>query len=237
MTSVGHEHCVLELGGALLVAREDGPAVPGDVELRTALREHGLDGEHVALLEPELVLVAAVRHEGRRVEGGADAVPAVLADDTVAAHIGRVGARVADFREARAGSDDGDRGVEGPARGVDEPAARGVDVADAHGAAVVAKNAVDENAHVERDDVAVPEDARVRNPVANDVVWRRADRLGKAHVVVRRGIRACEAPTAQSRRRRRAQSRRWEAPAATMRSCTSASMASVVTPGAASAHA
>ena len=228
---------MLELGGALLVAREDGPAVPGDVELRTALREHGLDGEHVALLEPELVLVAAVRHEGRRVEGGADAVPAVLADDTVAAGVGRVGARVADFREARAGSDDGDRGVEGPARGVDEPAARGVDVADAHGAAVVAKNTVDENAHVERDDVAVPEDARVRNPVANDVVWRRADRLGKAHVVVRRGIRACEAPTAQSRRRRRAQSRRWEAPAATMRSCTSASMASVVTPGAASAHA
>src|SRR5262249_37776876 len=81
---LAYEDGVLELGGALAVLGDRGPAVRPYVVADRAQGEHGLDGERHARFHRHVVVrVVVVRHYQPGVERGADPVPGEVAHHAV----------------------------------------------------------------------------------------------------------------------------------------------------------
>ena len=185
---LGHAHRVLELGRQLAVARHGGPAVGEDLHVRLAEVDHRLDGEQHAGLEHDAVAgLAVVQDVGPVVEHAAEAVAAKIAHDAAALALGEVLDGGADMAGGVAGLHRRHAAHQRLVGHLDQPLGPARDVADRIHAAGIAMPAVEDQRHVDIDDVALLQRLGVGNAVADDVIDRRADGLGEAAIVERRG--------------------------------------------------
>lgn len=152
----------------------------------TARADHRLDREtHTRLGDPHGLVLGVMRDVGGAVEEGVDTMAAIGRDDGAVVGFGVLFDGVADVAEGEARLDrfDGEAGAF--ARGFDEVDVCGVEGggADVVGFVEVAVVAVVVEGDVEVDDVAVEEDAGVRDTVADDFVDGGAEGFGEVLVV------------------------------------------------------
>src|SRR5450830_41005 len=186
VAGVGDQQGVFPLCGELAVLGDGGPAVAQYLGVSLALVDHRLDGEGHAGFQFHARTGAAVVQDLRLfVEHLADAVAAELANHREAVLFSVLLDHFTDIAQAAAGFDDFNGLVHaflghlGQALGPDRHSA---DVEHAAGITVVA---VFDDRDVDVQGVAVFQRLVARNPVADHVVDRGADRLGEALVVQR----------------------------------------------------
>ena len=168
------------------VGRRDRPAVRADPRLVAAEREHRLDGEAQAGLEPAAAAAGAVVRDLRLlVHLGADAVADVGAHDAVAARDADVLDRRSDVLERVARHRRGDAREHRRAGVVDELPRPRPGVPDDPGPRGVAVPAVDDGARVDRDELALADAPRVGDAVDDLVVDRDAERVAERREVAR----------------------------------------------------
>ena len=170
---------VLELGGALAVLGDDGPAVVPHVPLDRAQVEHRLDGEGHPGLDHGVVLrgrVVVGDHQPG-VERRADAVAGEVAHHAIAKTLGIALDHPADDVDLAAGHGRLDAAHHGLVGALDEQPGLLVDVAAEVRGVGVSVDAADEGGDVDVDDVAVLERAVVGDAVADDLVDAGAQRL------------------------------------------------------------
>ena len=164
--------------------------------------DHGLDRKrHAGLAGADGLVPGVVWDVGRRVVGAVDAVADVVPD-----HVAPLALRVpldgvAEISNQRARLDQLYGLVEGLARGLDHAhrvRVRARLVPDVVGLVQVGVVAVVVERDVQVDDVPVDEGALVGYAVADDLVHRRAHRLGEAAVVERRRVRLIRSSIAVS---------------------------------------
>ncbi len=120
---------------------------------------------------------------GGVVENEAETVTAEIAHDRASLGFGIGLDRMADIAGRRAGADDVDPPHHGVVRDVTKSPGFDADVADKEHAARIAVPAIHDHSDVDVYDVAFLEGLWARNPVADDVIDRRADGLGEAAIV------------------------------------------------------
>src|SRR5262249_28690380 len=131
--------------------------------------------------------LAEVLHLRRLVEAPTDAVAHEIAHDAAALRLDVLLDGRADVAEARAVLHLGDPDVERASRRLGDQPGVGARPADVERGRRVAVEALVDRGHVDVDDVAVLEDLRAGDAVADDLVDARADALREALVVQRRG--------------------------------------------------
>ena len=192
VTVGGHQHRVLPLRGQRMVRGDDRPAVGERADRRAAGVDHRLDGEDHSGLQQEAGPGPPVVHDLRLlVELPADPVAAEFADDREMVALGELLDRVADVAQPRAGLDGADAAphrLEGCLHQALRLDRRRADVE--HPARIAVPPVLDHR-DVDVDDVARLELLVARDPVADDVVDRRADRrrirtMARGRVVERR---------------------------------------------------
>ena len=182
---------MFELRRQRTVARHRRPAVVEQFHLRPAKVDHRLDGEDHARLEQRALAGLASMDDVRRVvEHPADAVAAEIAHHRAALRLGERLDRVADVAEGVARPRRGDAATETRPGDVDQPPRLQRHVADQVHPAGVAVPAVDDDGHVDVDDVAVLQALGTGNAVADDVIDADARGMGVAAVEDRRRHRA-----------------------------------------------
>src|ERR1700731_2888853 len=146
--------------------------------MRTAKIDHRLDGEEHAWLEQHAVAAAAVMENvGFIVKEAAKAMAAKVAHDGTAFGLGIFLDRRADIA-GRCARPDGRHAAHQRLIGYLHEALRPTgDVANKIHPARIAVPAIEDQGHVDVDDVAVPEWFAVGHSVANDMVDRGADRF------------------------------------------------------------
>ena len=115
-------------------------------------------------------------------EGLAHAVARVVAHHPVVEALGVFLDHSADDIDFATGPHRSDPALHRSARALDERSRPSVDLADRVGRVRVAVDAVEIGGDVQVDEVALLEDGRVGDAVADDLVDRGADRFGEAHV-------------------------------------------------------
>ena len=199
--SLRHADRVLELRRQRAVARHRGPAVGQHLHMRAAEIDHRLDGEEHAGPQHD-----AFAGRGRRARCWArrgTAAEAVAAEVAHHAHVLRLDEgldRGADVAGGGARPDHGDAAHHGLIGDLDQPLGAARDFADRVHAAGIAVPAVEDQRHVDVDDVAVLQRLVVGDAVADHVVDRGAGRLVVAAIHQRRRQRAVvEAKSSTSR--------------------------------------
>src|SRR3954470_14321847 len=182
-------HGVLELRGRPSVHRHDRPTVVPLHHIWRTEPQHRFDREHCAGAQACAVAgLVVVMHVRRGVELLADAMTDELAHDAKSLVLCDRLDGAPDVAHAAPGPHRIDTDVQAPLRDVDEVPGRGIDVADEERCRAVAVHAVEIDRDVAVDDVAGHERAVVGDPVRDDLVDRRADRLRKAAIAQRAGI-------------------------------------------------
>ena len=181
-----------ELSSPLTVNGRAGPIIrPGDIPVR-AQGNHGLDGEgHPGLRLAGRLVLSIVGHVGRAVEQRVNPVPAIRPDSAAVPGLGVFLDDVAKLPDRGTRLHGLDREVEALPRRLNHPNRIGVClrlIADVVGLVQVAVVTFVVKGDVEVEDIAVQEYPLIRDTVADDLVRRGADRLGKVVVVEGRGV-------------------------------------------------
>ncbi len=156
--------------------------------MRLAEIDHRLDGEQHAGLELEPFAGLAVMQDVRPVvEHAAQAVAAEIAHHAAALALGIGLDGGADIAGGGARLDGGHAPHQRVIGDLEQPLGGAGDLADRIHAARIAMPAVDDQRHVDIEDVALFQRARTRDAVADHMVERGADRLGKAAIIERGG--------------------------------------------------
>ena len=185
-TRLGDANGVLKLRRELAVARHSGPAVGQHLHMRAPEVDHRLDGEqHAGLQRLAFADLAVVQDVGAVVEDLAKSVPAEIAHDAAALGFGIGLDGGADMPGGSAGLHGRDAALQGLVGDADEPLGAARDAPDRKHAARVAVPTVDDERHIDVDDVALAQGLGPGNAVTHDVVDRSADRLWKAAVIER----------------------------------------------------
>ena len=196
--ALGDPDRVLELRRQRAVARHRGPAVGEHLHVRAAEIDHRLDGEEHAGLEHDAFAGAADMDDvGLVVEQPAEAVAAEIAHH---AHVLRLDIGLdggADVAGGGARPDHRDAAHHGLVGDLDQPFGAARDGADREHAAGIAMPAVEDQRHVDIDDVAFLQRLLARDAVADDVVDRGAGGLAVAAIHQRRRRAPC-GPCAKS---------------------------------------
>ena len=159
--------------------------------MRLAEIDHRLDGEQHAGLERQAFARLPVMQDVRPVvEHAAQAMAAEVAHHAAALAFGISLDRRADIAGRGAGLDRGHAAHQRIIGHLEQPLGGAADLAHAIHAARIAMPAVDDERHVDIEDVALFERARPRNAVADHVVQRGADRFREAAIIERRRDRA-----------------------------------------------
>ena len=157
--------------------------------MRAAEIDHRLDGEEHAGLEQHAFAAAAVMEDvGFVVKQAAKAMTAKIAHDGTAFGFGIFLNRGADVARRRARPHGRHAAHQRFIGHFDEALRPAGDIADEIHPARIAVPAVEDQGHVDVDDVAVLERFAVGHAVANDMIERGADRFAIAAIVERRGI-------------------------------------------------
>ena len=135
-----------------------------------------------------------MQHVRRLVEGAADAVAAEIAHHRAALRLRKGLDGMADIADAPAGADRGDAAHQALVGDLDQPLGGALQLADRVHAAGIAMPAIDDEGHVDVDDVALAQRLLVGNAVADDVVDGGAARLAVAAIVEGGGHRAVIEP-------------------------------------------
>ena len=179
-----------KLSSPLAVNRGAGPVVrPRHIPV-LAQRNHRLDREgHARLALADSLVLRVVWDVGRTVEQAVDAVATVCPDDAAVVLLGLLLDDVAELTYQNTRLDRLDGFVQTLARGLHDPHVLGVRlrlVTDIVCLVEIGVVALVVDGHVDVEDVAVDQEALVRNAVADDLVGRCTAGLGEV-VVVERG--------------------------------------------------
>src|SRR5262249_6190268 len=159
--------------------------------MRLAEIDHRLDGEQHAWLKREPFAGFSVMQDvGPVVEYAAEAMAAEIAHHAAALAFGVALDGSADIAGSGAGLDGGDAPHERVVGDLEQSLRRARDLADAIHAARIAVPAVDDERHVDIENVALFQRTRARDAVADHVVERGADRFREATIVERSRDRA-----------------------------------------------
>lgn len=181
---------MLPLRGQLAVLGDRGPAVAEQAGLRAALVDHRLDGEDHAFLQLDAGTRTTVVEDLRLlVEHLADAMAAVFADHREAVLFRVLLDDFADIAQVRARTHHGNALVHAFLGDLAEAVGPFRGLADQEHLAGVAVVAVLDDGDVDVEDVAFLQRLLVGDAMADHMVDRGADRLGKALVVQRGGNR------------------------------------------------
>src|SRR3984957_2969946 len=184
---LGDADAVLELRRQRTVAGHRGPAVGQHLHMGAAEIDHRLDGEEHARLEHNTLARPADMDDVRLVvEQPAQAVAAEIAPHAhvLGFDIGLDG--VADIAGGAAGPDRGDAAHHALIGDLDQPLGAAGNFADRIHAAGIAVPMIDDQGHVDIDDVALAHRLLARNAVADHVIDRGAGRLTVAAIHQRR---------------------------------------------------
>src|SRR3984893_7423510 len=180
-----------------MVLGDDGPAVGQQAHVALAGVHHGLNGEEHTRLELESgAALAVVQHLRVFVVHTPDAMAAVLAHHRVVVSLDEALDGVADVAQVRTRTHRRDAAPHGGEAGLGEALrVRRRPAHQVHAAGVAVKSVAD-HGDVDIDDVAGLQALVIRDAVADHVVHRGADGLGKTAVVEVRGHRAPYLPDA-----------------------------------------
>ena len=180
---------MLELRGEPKIARHHGPAVVPDLVVVGPQCDHGFDREgHARLHDRVVARIVVVGDDQAAVERRPDSVTGEVADDAVPESLGVALDHPADDVDGASGRDGLD-GSHGRLVGaLDEEARFLAHLTDEEGGVGVAVHATDEGRDVDVADVAIDQDCRVGDPVADDLIERGAQGLGESAVAQSGGV-------------------------------------------------
>src|SRR5438309_3054262 len=177
---LGDRDCVLGIGAEASVVGDDCPSVLEDVNLGVACIYHRLDGEHIARLDQiPRPGPAVVGDLGRLVHIPSDSVADILTHHRVPLGLDVRLYRMPDVTDVMAWLRCGDAVVERGARHIDEPAHPICRLTARHRQAAVGPPPVENEAAVQRDEVAVAQDTFARDSVHHLVVDGHTQRVRK----------------------------------------------------------
>ncbi len=178
---------MLELSRKRAVPRHGGPAVGQDLHVRAAEIDHRLDREeHAGAQHDAFAGPAHVDDVRLVVEQPAEAMAAEVAHDAHVLGFDKGLDRGPDVARGRAGPDHRDAAHHGVVGDIDQALGAARDRADPEHPARVPVPAVEDQRHVDIDDVAFLQRLLARNAMADHVIDRGAGRLAVAAVHQRR---------------------------------------------------